>query len=562
MTPCNPISTYCNQANTDQCNPAPNVNFTCDLPTCGCKKGWTGQDCATDIDECQQTPSVCKHGGTCTNTPGSFYCTCRPGYGYKDCSKPESCRDAPQVCATNANCVDMTSDGYTYGQCQCPAGHPGDGYNHCDYTPVDQAEVRGCYDDPHCFMPGISNGFDYQGTCPVTLLRNLWSNPFLPDFKIVIKSKNFEGVTSKVSYIDKMYMRIYGHNITMHATKNPSQLVSIDGQYVSLPYNQLYPKLIINSVQNWNWCLSYTIQTWFGMSLLIEASHSLEDPTFRYVNFVHGNVYVRLPQNDIHLQGNIGGIAAAYKLPDGSDPADVDDFGDQWAAENLWEGYDSEGCIFGKDVKKDNAQDKEDIEWAASNTKCSLLTDGSGPFEKCFQNMVPEKVELAYKNCNYDVARYRHTTDDIIKNMTCKILSKFAADCFKVLQVKLNLTEWVWRPMAGCPSPQCGPHAVYYDFAPQCVATCRDPFAPYTCPTSEKVPRCMCETTLTEKYVNSDGVCILHSDCPKTTDNYVTVKARQHEVDLLCRSDCLWLGPNAKLDNLFCKPLKCGANSK
>jgi len=33
-----------------------------------------------DIDECAATPSSCVTNADCTNTPGSFICTCRTGY--------------------------------------------------------------------------------------------------------------------------------------------------------------------------------------------------------------------------------------------------------------------------------------------------------------------------------------------------------------------------------------------------------------------------------------------------------------------------------------------------
>lgn len=31
-----------------------------------------------DVDECK--PNPCKNGATCTNTRGSFTCTCNPGW--------------------------------------------------------------------------------------------------------------------------------------------------------------------------------------------------------------------------------------------------------------------------------------------------------------------------------------------------------------------------------------------------------------------------------------------------------------------------------------------------
>ena len=33
-----------------------------------------------DIDECSTSPSVCNMNASCSNTRGSYYCTCKVGY--------------------------------------------------------------------------------------------------------------------------------------------------------------------------------------------------------------------------------------------------------------------------------------------------------------------------------------------------------------------------------------------------------------------------------------------------------------------------------------------------
>ncbi len=34
----------------------------------------------TDIDECSEGPDACHIYANCTDTPGSYSCTCNPGY--------------------------------------------------------------------------------------------------------------------------------------------------------------------------------------------------------------------------------------------------------------------------------------------------------------------------------------------------------------------------------------------------------------------------------------------------------------------------------------------------
>lgn len=53
----------------------------CEHSLCECSKGYAkvdGKDCA-DINECELNSGICKGGGTCVNTDGSYRCECPPG---------------------------------------------------------------------------------------------------------------------------------------------------------------------------------------------------------------------------------------------------------------------------------------------------------------------------------------------------------------------------------------------------------------------------------------------------------------------------------------------------
>ncbi|XP_052692815.1 neurogenic locus notch homolog protein 2-like [Crassostrea angulata] len=69
--------------NTDECQNDPCLNgATCTNTSgsfnCTCDAGWTGIVCDEDINECLDNP--CQNGGTCSNSAGSFTCTCAGGF--------------------------------------------------------------------------------------------------------------------------------------------------------------------------------------------------------------------------------------------------------------------------------------------------------------------------------------------------------------------------------------------------------------------------------------------------------------------------------------------------
>lgn len=62
----------------DYCSISPCVHGECKTVTdnflCDCELGWSGEHCDIDINECMRFP--CEHDGNCTNTPGSYQCSC------------------------------------------------------------------------------------------------------------------------------------------------------------------------------------------------------------------------------------------------------------------------------------------------------------------------------------------------------------------------------------------------------------------------------------------------------------------------------------------------------
>jgi len=48
--------------------------------TCSCVVGWRGTTCTKDWNECNMGIHTCNDAATCVNTPGSYDCTCDPGF--------------------------------------------------------------------------------------------------------------------------------------------------------------------------------------------------------------------------------------------------------------------------------------------------------------------------------------------------------------------------------------------------------------------------------------------------------------------------------------------------
>ncbi|XP_078725598.1 uncharacterized protein LOC144942673 [Lampetra fluviatilis] len=121
------VGTYCDQ-DYDACGkspcfsgvtctdlPAPSLNFTCGP----CPVGYSGNGrSCLDIDECNVT-SPCGGHGSCTNSPGSFNCSCFPGYrNPPTCLDIDECAEQPNICSSSQLCVNTLGS----FKCNCKLG--------------------------------------------------------------------------------------------------------------------------------------------------------------------------------------------------------------------------------------------------------------------------------------------------------------------------------------------------------------------------------------------------------------------------------------------------------
>ncbi|KAL3836478.1 hypothetical protein ACJMK2_021910, partial [Sinanodonta woodiana] len=111
---------------------------------CLCLIGWKGVNCDIDIDECKENKIVCGDPlKTCTNTMGSYYCSCLSGYAaqnntcqdFNECNDP-SANTCEQICSN-------TLGGYT---CSCRYGYIIDPNNASKCADIDECltEQSGC----------------------------------------------------------------------------------------------------------------------------------------------------------------------------------------------------------------------------------------------------------------------------------------------------------------------------------------------------------------------------------------------------------------------------------
>jgi MYXO-CTERM domain-containing protein len=109
---------------------------------CSCSSGYAlgsdGHSCE-DVDECATNNGDCTH--LCTNTPGSRACSCHPGYTLDTdgttCLDINECATGTSACDRFAFCINTIGS----HECTCDEGYTGDGF-HCE--PIRSDAGCGC----------------------------------------------------------------------------------------------------------------------------------------------------------------------------------------------------------------------------------------------------------------------------------------------------------------------------------------------------------------------------------------------------------------------------------
>ncbi|MBU1413823.1 DUF4215 domain-containing protein, partial [Myxococcota bacterium] len=139
---------------------------------CNVESGWkcVGEpSVCTDDDECALNTDNCDLYATCTNLPGTFSCTCNPGFSGDgvNCADIDECTAGTDNCHADATCTN------TFGSftCACDAGYSGDGVTCTDLDEctlgTDNCDANAtCANLPGTFSCTCNSGYSGSGvTC-------------------------------------------------------------------------------------------------------------------------------------------------------------------------------------------------------------------------------------------------------------------------------------------------------------------------------------------------------------------------------------------------------------
>ncbi|XP_068737341.1 loricrin-like isoform X1 [Montipora capricornis] len=168
------------------CSGWPCANYGTCLPLyeensykCFCKVGFTGRDCENDIDECS-SENECHVNARCTNTIGSYNCSCKKGYGGdgRNCSDIDEC-SSENECDVNATCTN-TIGSYN---CSCKKGYGGDGRNCSEFKALFTTLGASGRLGPTS-IGSYYRGKDHDGQVTVVSGIQRWTVPYTSDYRI------------------------------------------------------------------------------------------------------------------------------------------------------------------------------------------------------------------------------------------------------------------------------------------------------------------------------------------------------------------------------------------
>ncbi|KAM7377718.1 hypothetical protein PAMA_014158 [Pampus argenteus] len=353
----------------------------------------------------------------------------------------------------------------------------------CKPTEFNKCGISG---DPHYrTFDRFTHHFQGPYTYILTQDHNL-QNSLTP---LVVRGKNIRrGGNRRVSFLDEMYIDVYGLNVRFLQKK----IVLVNGEQVAPP---LYPVDGLSITMN---SMKVQLTTDFGLTVRFDGkSHGEIILPSTYKNSVRG------------LCGNYDGITSnEYMKPDGTIVRNLNAFGESWrVSDRQADGLridDHPHIVHAhrREVETDPDSGFETSDCSQSQlndfnslTQCGALSDSNGPFVACHAILPPKTYQ---DDCVFDLCAERGS-----EALRCASYEVYAAACQEA-GVKLES----WRQQLDCILP-CGGNSTYSSCMSPCPASCADLAAPSECDTSSCVEGCQCA----EGFVMSEGVCVPYPEC-------------------------------------------------
>ncbi|XP_065895629.1 delta-like protein B [Dysidea avara] len=218
--------------------------------TCNCVDGFTGENCSTNINDCDHNP--CMNNGTCTDGISSFTCNCVDGFTGENCTANlDDCN--PNPCMNNGTCT----DGINSFTCNCVDGFTGENCttNIDDCNPNPCLNNGTCADEINSFICTCSDIFTGL-ICESGMAEP--TQPMLNDIITTPYSVNISWLVRNVVFDQENYTIQYGTDETLLDTSqvvegNSDTLTTDEFFYINVtglaPYTTYYYRIVaVNSV--------------------------------------------------------------------------------------------------------------------------------------------------------------------------------------------------------------------------------------------------------------------------------------------------------------------------
>ncbi|KAM9827438.1 LOW QUALITY PROTEIN: zonadhesin, like [Neosynchiropus ocellatus] len=501
--PCPPNSHYSDC--TAPCPPTCSDLFplTCHLPPttcvegCQCNAGFVLSDGkCVPLDKCG-----------CVDSDGEYH-DVGDSWLTDKCAESCSCKPGNKVECDNHRCAPETL---------CDLDKDGELY--CKPAKFDRCTISG---DPHY---RTFDGFTHHFQGPYTYILVQGHNLINSQAPIVISGKNIRrGGNRRVSYLDEMYIRVYGVTVRLLQKKK----VLVNDERLTPPLEPVEGlSITMNSKQ-------VQLTTDFGLTVLFDGSSRGE---------------IILPSTYRHsvrgLCGNYDGITRnEYMKPDGTVVRDLNAFGESWRTDVR----QVDGLrLFARHAQKREAEtdldsgftttDCTDVDLVdySSVIKCGALSDPRGPFASCHATLPPQNFQ---DDCMFDLCAEKGSDE-----LRCASYDAYATACQQA-----GVSLGMWRQRLSC-ALTCPGNSTYTPAMSSCPASCANLAAPSECDVTVPVEGCQCAPG----FVMSEGSCVPYTQCGCTyLTRYYPLKEKFVTEDCTLSCECTQTGA-------VCQPKTCEA---